>query len=146
MPGKQFEAPAKVWEITGCTEWEEVPGAVALEAFSGKFGFDFDSSRATIVGPKCDLNRAWLSDVSFLLADLREAKMNGAVLTYASFMMADLRHADLRGARMALSNLAGADLRHADLRGADLSGAVRGKNDEEIPGWVCVGNRLSSKQ
>ena len=135
----------KAWEINGCSYWEEVPGAVALESIAGNFGYDFDPSAAIIVEPGCNLSKARLSQISLLLGDLRGAKMEGVILTEGSLMMADLRDANLYGARLAYANLAGADFRGADIRGADLSGAVRGKNEEEIPGWVVVDSRLSFK-
>jgi len=152
LPGN----PPQVWEVDGCKEWEEVPGVVALEAMAGKFGSDFDPSKAVTVMPGADLARsnlarsnltrsnlirsnliranlsgANLRGAVFSFADLTRANLTRADLTsadlsYAYLSYADLSFADLRGADLSYANLSFADLRGADLRGADLNGAALG--------------------
>ena len=166
MPG-WGKVPPKVWEVSGCKEWEEVEPVIAVEAMTGTFGPDFDLSRAVAIMPGANLYGAILRDANLEGADLRDANLEGArlysvdlrgaclyrtnlegaSLSYANLRGAALESANLRGAALESANLEGADLRGADLRDADLEGAklegaFRQPDDRPIRGMRVLNGRL----
>jgi tetratricopeptide (TPR) repeat protein len=70
-----------------------------------------------------------LRDADLVLADLRDADLNGAQLQRANLSQARLDGANLRGADLRFTSLQGASLRGADLRGAQLLGTDLRQSD-----------------
>ena len=67
------------------------------------------------------LHATWLNgDAGGVMANLREANLQGANLQWANLQGANLREANLRGADLREANLQGANLQGADLREANL--------------------------
>ena len=84
-------------------------------------GYAYQNSGA--VGPKANLNGAYLNTANLRNADLQGANFLGAYLSGADMTGANLKNACLSGANLQVAFLAGACLCKARLNGADLRGA-----------------------
>lgn len=136
--------PVQVWEVAGCSEWEQVQTTILLEALGGSFGPDFDVSKSIIVMPGVDLRHLDLYKARLPMSDMTAAmasgsKFYGSYLAGANLMGSDfsdanfrgsvLRSVDFREANLRRSIMSESDLSGADFRGANLDGAEMMKAD-----------------
>lgn len=113
-------------DLQGCNlENAQLEGArLQLARYDSKtiWPENYDYRNINAVGPKSNLNGAFLNTANLRYADLKGANLRGAYLSGADLTGANLENAALSGANLQRAILTGANLRNARLIGVELQG------------------------